>query len=73
MDLHCFDAVPEPDPDPAENLDADPDPGTNPGGGEGVGQRKMCIPPGKIPGTPLLLDVLFCVLMASLVAWSSFM
>jgi hypothetical protein len=45
---HCFDA----DPDPAQNLDPDPDP--DPGGGrEGVGQPKMCIPPGKILGTPL--------------------
>ena len=40
VDLHCFDANPEPDPDP------DPDPG-------GGGQQKMCIPPGKILGTPL--------------------
>ncbi len=53
MDPHCFDA--DPDPDPAQNLDADPDP--DPGGGEGregVGQPKMCIPPGKILGTPLM-------------------
>jgi hypothetical protein len=42
VDPHCFDA--DPDPDPAQNLDADPDP---------VGQPKMCIPPGKILGTPL--------------------
>ena len=48
MDPHCFDADPEPDPDPAQNLDADPDPD----GGGGV-QPKMCIPPGKILGTPL--------------------
>jgi hypothetical protein len=42
------------DPDPAQNLDADPDPDQDPrGGGEGVGQPKMCIPPGKILGTPL--------------------
>ncbi len=45
MDPHCFDA--DPHPDPAQNLDADPDPGG------GVGQPKMCIPPGKILGTPL--------------------
>ncbi len=51
MDPHCFDADPDPDPDPAQNLDADPDP--DPGGREGVGQPKMCIPPGKILGTPL--------------------
>jgi hypothetical protein len=43
---HCFDA----DPDPAQNLDADPDPDP---GGRGVGQPNMCIPPGKILGTPL--------------------
>ncbi len=47
MDPHCFDA----DPDPAQNLDTDPDP--DPGGG--VGQPKMCIPPGKILGTPLVI------------------
>ncbi len=59
-DPHCLDA----DPDPAQNLDADsdadvnadadpdPDPDPDPGGGE-VGQPKMCIPPGKILGTPL--------------------
>ncbi len=47
MDPHCFDA----DPDPAKNLDADPDPDPDPGGGGG--QPKMCIPPGKILGTPL--------------------
>jgi hypothetical protein len=41
VDPHCFDADPEPDPDPAQNLDADPDP-------------KMCIPPNKILGTPLV-------------------
>ena len=50
VDLHCFDA--DTDPDPAQNLDADPDPDPGPGG-EGVGQPKMCIPPGKILGTPL--------------------
>jgi hypothetical protein len=44
VDPHCFDV--DPDPDPAQNLDADP-------GGGGVGQPKMCIPPGKILGTPL--------------------
>jgi hypothetical protein len=55
VDPHCFDADPEPDqepdPDPAQNIDPDPDPG-----GEGVGQPKMCIPPGKILGTPLPRD-----------------
>ena len=51
MDSHCFDADLETDPDPAQNLDADPDPDR--GGREGVGQPKMCIPPGKILGTPL--------------------
>ncbi len=51
MDPHSFDA--EPDPDPAQNLDADPDPDPG-GGGGGVGQPKMCIPPSKILGTPLL-------------------
>jgi hypothetical protein len=56
VDPHCFDA--DPDPDPAQNL---------PriqiqirGGGEGVGQPKMCIPPGQILGTPLLA-VHFCL------------
>ncbi len=53
MDPHCFDA----DPDPAQNLDADPDPDPDPGGREGVGQPKMCIPPGKILGTPLIMFV----------------
>ena len=52
MDPQCFDADLEPDPDPAQNLDADPDPDP---GGERVGQPKMCIPPGKILGTPLHL------------------
>jgi hypothetical protein len=47
VDPHCFDA--EPEPDPAQNLDADPDP--DPGG---AGQPTMCIPPGKILGTPLV-------------------
>jgi hypothetical protein len=46
VEPHCFD----PDPDPAQNVVPDPDP--DPGGGE-VGQPKMCIPPGKILGTPL--------------------
>ncbi len=54
MDSHCFDA----DPDPAQNLDADPDPDSDPGGW-GVGQPKMCIPPGKILGTPLQHRYLF--------------
>ena len=53
MDPHCFDADADPDLDPAQNLDADPDPDPDPGGGEGVGQPKMCIPSGKILGTPL--------------------
>jgi len=48
VDPHCFDEDPEPDPDPAQNLDPDPDP---------VGQPKMCIPPGKILGTPLSATV----------------
>jgi hypothetical protein len=54
VDPHCFDADPDadPDPDPAQNLDADPDPDPD-GGGGGVGQPQMCIPPGKILGTPL--------------------
>jgi hypothetical protein len=39
------------DPDLAQNLVADPDPDPDPGGGGG--QPKMCIPPGKILGTPL--------------------
>ncbi len=46
---YCFDG--EPDPDPTQNLDPDPDPDPDPGG---VGKPKMCIPPGKILGTPLL-------------------
>ncbi len=49
MDPHCFDA--DADADPAQNL-ADPDQDPDPGGG-GVSQPKMCIPPGKILGTPL--------------------
>ncbi len=54
MDPHFFDANPEPDPDPAQNLDADPDSDPDPDRGRGgVGQPKMCIPPGKILGTPL--------------------
>jgi len=52
VDPHCFDADPDPDPDPAKNLDADPDP--DPGGG--AGPPKMCIPPGKILGTPLCIS-----------------
>ncbi len=49
IDPHCFDA----DPDAAQNLYADLDPDSDPdGGGGGVGQPKMCIPPGKILGTP---------------------
>jgi hypothetical protein len=52
VDPNCFDADPELD--PAQNLDADPDPDPDPDlGGGGVGQPKMCIPPGKILGTPL--------------------
>jgi hypothetical protein len=39
-------------------FDADPDPG----GGGGVGQPKMCIPPGKILGTPLVYGIGFSVL-----------
>ena len=54
MDPHCFDSDPEPDPDPAQNLDADPDPDPDPRGGRSA---KMCIPPGKILGTPLLATV----------------
>jgi hypothetical protein len=59
VDPQCFDADPEPDPDQAQNLyaDPDPDPDPDPGGGrggEGIGQPKMCIPPGKILGTPLV-------------------
>ncbi len=44
MDPPCFDA------DPAQNIDADPDPDP---GGWGRTQPKMCIPLGKILGTPL--------------------
>jgi hypothetical protein len=51
VDPQCFDA----DPDPAQNLDADPDPDPDPGGG--VGQPKMCIPHGKILGTPLRISI----------------
>jgi hypothetical protein len=57
--MHCFDADPEPDPDPAQNLDADPDPDPDPGGGGGGSSAKnlqLCIPPGKILGTPLELS-----------------
>jgi hypothetical protein len=57
VDPHCFDVDPELDPDPAKNLEADPypdpDPDPDPNLGGGVGQPKMCIPPGKILGTPL--------------------
>ncbi len=49
-----FDA--DADPDPAQNLNADPDPDL---GGGGVGQPKMCIPPDKILGTPLVGTVTF--------------
>jgi hypothetical protein len=51
VDPHCFDADPEPD--PAQNLDADPDPDPDPGEEE-AGQPKMCIPPRKFLGTPLV-------------------
>ncbi len=38
-----------------QNLNADPDPDPDPDGGGGVvGQPQMCIPPGKILGTPLV-------------------
>ncbi len=58
MDPHSFDSDPEPDPDSAQNLDAHPDPDPDPGGrGVGGGQPKMCIPPGKILGTPLAATV----------------
>jgi hypothetical protein len=54
VDPHCIDA----DPDPAQNLDEDPDPDPDPDpGGRGVGQPKMCIPPGKILGTPLATGI----------------
>ena len=39
------------DPDPAQNHDADPDP--EQGGGER--HPKMCVTPGKILGTPLII------------------
>jgi hypothetical protein len=52
VDPHCYDADRDPDPDLAQNLEADPDQDRG-GGREGVGQPKMCIPPGKILGTPL--------------------
>jgi hypothetical protein len=45
----------DPDPNPGFGSSADPDPDQDLGGGEGVGQPKMCIPPGKILGTPLLV------------------
>ncbi len=55
-----LDADPDPDPDPGGGgptgrfaaIGLEGGPGI-PGGGEGVGQPKMCIPPGKILGTPL--------------------
>ncbi len=53
MDPHCFDV----DPDPAKNIDADPDPDPDSGGGGGC-QPKICIPPGKNLGTPLVPVVL---------------
>jgi hypothetical protein len=55
--MHCFDA--DPDPDLAQNLDPDPVPDPGRGGEEveEVGQPKMCIPPGKILGTPLILGL----------------
>ncbi len=63
MDPHCFDADPDPDQDPAQNLDADPDPDPDPGGGEGVGQQlRMCIPPDKILGTPLIGYILLFII-----------
>jgi hypothetical protein len=46
--------------DPGQNLDGDPDPDPDAGGGgEGVGQPNMCIPPGKILGTPLTVYITF--------------
>jgi hypothetical protein len=58
VDPQCFDA----DPDPAQNLNADPDPDpdSDPDRGGGVGQPKMCIPRGKILGTPLRKMIVFC-------------
>ena len=53
VDPHCFDA--DPDPDPAQNL-----PRIQIQIRGGVGQPKMCIPPGQILGTPLLA-VHFCL------------
>jgi hypothetical protein len=57
VDPHCFEA--DPDPDPAQNLEADSDPDPDPGEGGGGrrGQPKMCIPPGKILGTPLRTSI----------------
>jgi len=49
VDPHCFDA----DPDPAENLKRIRSQIQTGGGGKGVDNQKMCIPPGKIVGTPL--------------------
>jgi hypothetical protein len=55
VNLHCFDADPEPGPDTAQNLDVDPVPDPDPGGR--VGHPKMCIPLGKILGTPLHISI----------------
>jgi hypothetical protein len=38
------------------DLDTDPDPDPDRGGGVWLGQPKMCIPPGKILGTPLAVS-----------------
>jgi hypothetical protein len=51
VDPHCCNADQE---DPAQNRDADPDQAPDPG----VGQPKMCIPSGKILGTPLVSMIL---------------
>ncbi len=51
MDPHCFDGDADPDPDPAQKILRRIRGG---GGGGKVGQPKMCIPPGKILGTPLI-------------------
>jgi hypothetical protein len=68
VDPYCFDADTEQDQDPAQNLDADPDP--DPGGVEGVGQLKMCIPPGKILGTPLVIGVIIFAILNSILKFS---
>jgi hypothetical protein len=52
VDPHCFDADPEPD--PAQNLDMQIRIQIQIRGG-GEGGVKMCIPPGKILGTPLIM------------------